>query len=108
MDQKRVCVQCRSEDTAEEQEMAQTTKYTFIAIATFLAVHSALIAGNILLTGYISPYYQQGFGALSTHVVSFVGLSLLALTVKQKLWRAGGILAALSALSRSCITTSTL
>jgi hypothetical protein len=81
------------------------TKNRFILIAAFFAVHSAVIAGNILRTGQISPYSQQGFGALSTHVLTFIGMSLLVLTVRQKIWRTGGILAALSALSRSCITS---
>lgn len=81
------------------------TKNRFIAVATFLSIHSAIIAGNILRTGEISRFSQQGFSALSTHIVSFLVLTLLVLTIKQKLWRSGGILAALSALLRSCITS---
>lgn len=80
------------------------TKNRFIAIAAFLAVHSAVIAGNILRTGVISPYSQQGFVAVLTQIPSFIGLSALVFTVKQKYWRAGGVLAVLSGLSRSCIT----
>jgi hypothetical protein len=81
------------------------TKNRFIAVATFLSIHSAIIAGNILRTGEISHFFQQGFSALSTHIVSFLVLTLLVLTIKQKLWRSGGVLAALSALLRSCITS---
>ncbi len=106
-DQPRVCTQCRPEEPIEEQKKSKRTKFIFITIASFLAVHSAVIAGNILRTGQISPYSEHGLGALSTHVISFIGLSLLVLTVKQKLWRTGGILAALSALSRSCATSLT-
>lgn len=80
------------------------TKKRFIAVAAFLAVHSAVIAGNVLRTGEISRFSEQGFGAFSTHIISFLGLSLMVLTIKQRLWRAGGVLAALSALLRSCIT----
>jgi hypothetical protein len=80
------------------------TKNKFIAVAIFLAVHSAVIAGNILRTGVISPYSQQGFGAFLIQVPSFIVLSLLVWTVRQKYWRTGGVLAALSGLSRSCIT----
>ena len=78
------------------------TKNRFIAVAAFLAVHSVVIAGNILRTGEISCYSQQGFSALPEHIFSFLGLSMLVLTIKQKLWRVGGILAALSVLLRSC------
>jgi len=81
------------------------TKNRLIAIAAFFAVHSAVIAGNILRTGLISPYSQQGFSAFLPHIPTFIGMSSLVLTVKQKYWRAGGVLAALSALSRSCITS---
>jgi hypothetical protein len=80
-------------------------KNHFIAVASFLAVHSAVITGNVLLTGEISRFSEQGFSAFSTHIFSFLGLSLLVLTIKQKLWRTGGILAALSALLRSGITS---
>lgn len=104
-DQQRVCTQCRKDEHIEEKKETKTKKFIFIAIASFLAVHSAVIAANILMTGQISPYSQQGLGALSTHVISFIGLSLLVLTVKQNLWRTGGILAALSALSRACISS---
>jgi hypothetical protein len=78
------------------------TKNRFITVAAFLAVHSAVIAGNILRTGEISRFSQQGLSALSTHIISFLGLSLLVLTIKQKLWRTGGVLAALSTFLRSC------
>jgi len=81
------------------------TKKRFIVVAALLAVHSSFIAGNILRTGEISPYSQQGFSAFSTHIISFLILSLLVLTINQKLWRGGGILAALSALLRSSITS---
>ncbi len=101
----RICTKCRSEEPVEAQGKAKTTKFTFIAIAAFLAAHSTLIASNILLTGHLSPYSQHGFGALSTHIVSFIGLSLLVLTIKQRVWRTGGILSALSALLRSCMTS---
>jgi hypothetical protein len=80
------------------------TKNRFIAIAALLAVHSAVIAGNILRTGEISRYSQQGFSALPEHIFTFLGLALLVLTIKQNLWRVGGILAALSALLRTCTT----
>ncbi|MDA8428820.1 MAG: hypothetical protein M0T70_06145 [Geobacteraceae bacterium] len=80
-------------------------KNRLIAVAAFLAIHSGIIAGNVLRTGEISRFSQQGFSAFSTHIISFLGLSLLVLTIKQKLWRTGGILAALSALLRSCTTS---
>lgn len=81
------------------------TKNRFIAIAAFLAVHSAVIAWNVLRTGEISRFSQQGFSAFSTHIISFIGLSLLVMTINKKLWRTGGVLAALSALLRSGITS---
>jgi hypothetical protein len=81
------------------------TKNRFIAVATLLAVHSAIIAGNVLRIGAISRFSHQGLSALSTHIISFLGLSLLVLTIKQKIWRTGGMLAALSALLRSCTTS---
>ncbi|RII27315.1 MAG: hypothetical protein CXR31_08705 [Geobacter sp.] len=81
------------------------TKNRFIAVAAFLAVHSAVIAGDVLRTGEISRFSPQGFSALTTHIISFLCLSLLVLTIKQKLWRVGGVLAALSALLRSCTTS---
>lgn len=80
------------------------TKNRFIAIAAFLAVHSAAIVAISLRTGQVSPYSQQGFGAISTHIVTFLGLSFLVLTIKQNIWRTGGILASLSALLRSYTT----
>lgn len=79
------------------------TKNRFIAIATFLAIHSAVLAWNVLRTGQLSPYAQHDISSLLIQLFSFVGLSLLVLTVKQRIWRVGGILAALAVLSRSCI-----
>jgi hypothetical protein len=87
-----------------ENGTREMTKNKFIAVAVFLAVHSAVIAGNILRTGVISPYSQQGYGAFLIEVPSFIVLSLLVWTVKQKYWRTGGVLVALSGLSRSSIT----
>jgi hypothetical protein len=81
------------------------TKNRLIIVAAFLAVHSAVIAGNALRTGEISRFSLQGVSAFSTHIISFLGLSALVMTIKQKLWRAGGVLAALSALVRFCITS---
>jgi hypothetical protein len=104
-DELRLCTECRTEEPVQEQTKGKRIKYTFVVIAAFLAVHSSVIASNILWTDQISPYAEQGLGALSTHVVSFIGLSLLTLTIKHKFWRTGGILAALSALSRSCATS---
>lgn len=80
------------------------TKNRLLAIAAFLAVHSGIIAGNVLITGKISPFSVSGFYSTLPHIVTFFGFSLFALTVKQKFWQIGGILAALSALSLSCIS----
>jgi len=81
------------------------TKNKLLAVASFLAIYSGVVAANVLRTGQISIYADQGFGALTPNLFSFLGLSCIAATVKQKYWRIGAILAALAALTRSCITS---
>jgi hypothetical protein len=80
------------------------TKNRLLAGAAILALHSAFVALLSLTMDKPSIYAQRGFGILVLHSFSFLGLTCVALTVRQRYWPIGSISAALASLMRSCIT----